>query len=198
MEITFNEYCSEVCQLWGDGPNQRVARIKFCERDGCSEVTANDKYCSRRCAAIVNNTLAPKRKKTRITLTCTMCGFERFAYVQNDEWLCTACRCTPEAFVEILKTRKAPPDKETLFRIGLKYRFCEECGVGEEWNGSPLMLQLEHVDGDRTHNRIENLKILCPNCHSQTPTYAGRNIGRPFATLLGSQVGKAPHSDSEV
>jgi len=53
---------------------------------------------------------------------------------------------------------------------------CEECGCKGEYNGKPLSLELEHVDGNSKNNKIENLKILCPNCHSQTPTFRGRNV----------------------
>lgn len=52
---------------------------------------------------------------------------------------------------------------------------CSECGLGPEWNGKPITLQLDHIDGERTNNRLENLRIICPNCHSQTSTHSGRN-----------------------
>lgn len=45
------------------------------------------------------------------------------------------------------------------------------CGIGNEWNGKPLTLQLDHINGDHSDNRLENLRILCPNCHSQTSTW---------------------------
>lgn len=51
---------------------------------------------------------------------------------------------------------------------------CASCGIGEEWNGKPLTLQLEHKNGVWNDNRLENLELLCPNCHSQTDTFAGR------------------------
>lgn len=50
---------------------------------------------------------------------------------------------------------------------------CEECGI-EEWQNLPLVLELDHIDGDRINNDTENLKLLCPNCHSQTPTWRNR------------------------
>jgi 5-methylcytosine-specific restriction endonuclease McrA len=60
----------------------------------------------------------------------------------------------------------------------MKVNQCEACGIST-WLGAPLTLALHHVNGDRLDNRLENLQLLCPNCHSQTPTFAGRNGRRP-------------------
>lgn len=54
---------------------------------------------------------------------------------------------------------------------------CASCGL-DEWLGRPIPLQLDHIDGDRTNNLLENLRLLCPTCHALTDTYCGRNIGR--------------------
>jgi hypothetical protein len=67
--------------------------------------------------------------------------------------------------------------RQQLLELGVKPHRCERCGR-TEWNGEPIPLELDHIDGDRTDNRLENLRLLCPNCHAQTPTYRGRNIGR--------------------
>lgn len=64
--------------------------------------------------------------------------------------------------------------KKRLIEAGLKEERCEICGVGNEWNGKPLTLQIHHINGNHRDNRIDNLQILCPNCHSQTVNYKGR------------------------
>lgn len=64
--------------------------------------------------------------------------------------------------------------RRRLFSVGLKARRCEVCGL-REWRGRPAPLELDHVNGIRSDNRLDNLRILCPNCHAQTDTYCGRN-----------------------
>lgn len=63
--------------------------------------------------------------------------------------------------------------KRRLLRSGLKENRCEECGLNE-WRGRPITLALHHVNGQRHDNRLENLQLMCPNCHSQTPNFAGK------------------------
>lgn len=64
--------------------------------------------------------------------------------------------------------------KQRLIEAGLKEDRCERCGI-TEWRGEPLSMQLHHRNGDGLDNRLENLELLCPNCHAQTDTYGGRN-----------------------
>lgn len=55
---------------------------------------------------------------------------------------------------------------------------CSSCGIGNVWNDKPISLHLDHINGTNNDHRRENLRILCPNCHSQTDTYSGRNSRR--------------------
>jgi hypothetical protein len=64
--------------------------------------------------------------------------------------------------------------KQRLIKEGFKEQKCESCEL-EYWLGQPIKLELHHVNGDNNDNRIENLQILCPNCHAYTDNYRGSN-----------------------
>lgn len=81
----------------------------------------------------------------------------------------------------ISKTRKL---KQRLIKEGILEDICNSCGINS-WSGlvtaqqrTKLILQMDHIDGDNTNNRLENLRLLCPNCHSLTPTFCGKNVKR--------------------
>lgn len=65
--------------------------------------------------------------------------------------------------------------KKRLIKEGVLLDQCSKCKIGSEWEGLPITLQLDHINGINTDNRLQNLRILCPNCHSQTDTFSGKN-----------------------
>jgi 5-methylcytosine-specific restriction endonuclease McrA len=75
--------------------------------------------------------------------------------------------------------------KARLLRMGVTTNACELCGIST-WRGKPLSLALHHINGRGQDNRLENLQLLCPNCHSQTENFGGRNRRR-----AAGQVGAA-------
>lgn len=64
--------------------------------------------------------------------------------------------------------------KRALIESGVPEQ-CAVCSLKSEWNGKPLVLQVDHIDGEFLNNRKENLRFLCPNCHSQTETFGRKN-----------------------
>jgi 5-methylcytosine-specific restriction endonuclease McrA len=65
--------------------------------------------------------------------------------------------------------------KERIIKEEMIPYVCHECGMDDIWNGKKIVLQLDHINGVNDDNRLENLQFLCPNCHSQTHTYAAKN-----------------------
>lgn len=62
-----------------------------------------------------------------------------------------------------------------ILKDGLLDYKCDSCDI-TEWNGKSISLELDHINGDRDDHRLENLRFLCPNCHSQTKTFRGKNM----------------------
>jgi hypothetical protein len=65
-----------------------------------------------------------------------------------------------------------------ILLYNIKENICERCGLKDVWNGMPINLHVHHKDGNNKNNNIENLEMLCPNCHSQTDNYCGKNVKR--------------------
>jgi hypothetical protein len=82
--------------------------------------------------------------------------------------------------------------KRRLLKEGVLVNRCSRCGLGPEWQGEPLTMILDHRNGDNRDNRLGNLRLLCPNCNSQQPTFAGKNRGR---YRLAGPAGRANRLD---
>ena len=100
--------------------------------------------------------------------------------------MATSRRPDQEYFVNGQK-RHGPRTLLRLLADGYKERCCEWC-KNEKWNGSPIPLEVDHIDGNHVNNELSNLRILCPNCHAQTETYKGKNICQEKRKTLASHI----------
>lgn len=95
------------------------------------------------------------------------------------DWHCGGPDRKTAKEILILKGRTSRPTsasqlKRALLEIGRPYR-CEVCKLGSEWNGKSLSLQIDHRNGRRWDSRPSNVRFICPNCHSQTENFGGKN-----------------------
>lgn len=153
-----------------------MRKIRNCLK--CGKFTGNPKFCDRSCSASYNNKKSPKRKRTARRYTCLFCenkleGSSK-KYCDN--------KCQQEWYYYNVTVPKIETGQVTEVRTIRRYlierdgNFCKECEILPIWNGKELQFHVDHVDGDRNNNLPKNLRFLCPNCHSQTETYSGRNI----------------------
>ncbi len=80
------------------------------------------------------------------------------------------------SLLEYCNSAKETCKRDVLYRLLVEERgnTCSECGILSTWNGKPLRLQVDHINGERYYNRPENLRLLCPNCHTQTSTFSNK------------------------
>jgi hypothetical protein len=134
-------------------------------------------YCSRRCANSRTFTEESRRRKS-IANKKYWASLSEEQIVAKMATLRAASPCSPHNYLESLLTQ----DWDVIGIQGKRLRVildqdgkCNKCGL-DEWLGEQLTLEYEHIDGNNQNNSRDNVEALCPNCHSQTSTWRGRNI----------------------
>ena len=147
-------------------------------------------FCSRACQATVNTggVKNPNYKHGHYAsevlnhTRCPSCGEFKDPRAKQ------CSNCSGRGFPIGYRNKENPQASETsrkrLFRSDTLY-ICSKCGLEPLWNGEPLTLHMDHISGDRKNNREENLRWLCPNCHSQTKTFAQKKEEKSSSVGIG-------------
>jgi hypothetical protein len=154
--------------------NSNVNLCKFCKK--AIESKTAKLFCNQSCSAKYNNKkrgLNPADKAN-----CKFCKKTfKFWKGQHKGLYCSnKCRGYQQVFQGFTKnTFFGMSKRKFLFEHIFKKPTCTECGQNDLWNNKFLKLQIDHINGDSSDNRFENLRVLCPNCHTQTSTWGNPN-----------------------
>lgn len=149
----------------------------------CQNETINPKFCSKSCAASHNNRISPKRHKTKLNY-CLMC--QKLISSHHSKY------CNKQCLVEYRNLKRnqnfsdngivphesgyVNPYRVKKYLEDINGHKCSICNI-HDWNNQPLLLILDHIDGNSENWLLTNLRLICSNCDSQLPTYKYRNKG---------------------
>ena len=119
------------------------------------------------------------------TYQCLSCGKECRYYVSKVNRFCdNKCQADYQwIFItrpRILRGECSGPVALRKFLTETHGNKCSGCDTPDVWQGQPLTLHVDHIDGDSDNNAPDNLRLLCPNCHSQTPTFGRKGKGKRY------------------
>jgi len=124
------------------------------------------------------------------TYCCINCNLEVTKANSKEKFCSIQCQAD-FSMMEKIKNGLAKPKTLKRFLIKTYGNKCWTCKI-EKWNKKEIVMELEHIDGNSENNNLENLSLICPNCHSQTPTYKGRNKGNGrYKRRIRYQEGKS-------
>jgi len=176
---------ANIMELYGV-PYSSLRRLDVSLNNIRKYIPSNIKLCLN-----CNRSITSRQGKKFCSLSCSVSFNNRLKTVKIINRSCINCNntlkrhqkkyCSHKCQFEYIKIEKIKSDNfsHKSAKNYLIEKFgnqCSECKI-TEWNGKPIILELDHIDGNHENNSLLNLTILCPNCHSQTPTYKGRNRG---------------------
>ncbi len=142
----------------------------------------HNKYCSRTCSCLNNNNRKNTGRIIKVNKPCLMCDKD----TTNAKYCCSKCQGSHKQKLlteEWLATGNALGSGHQTHYIRNYIRteqsnLCDICNHPPEWMGSPIVFILDHINGDSTNNHRDNLRLVCPMCDSQLPTYKNKNAGK--------------------
>lgn len=151
-----NKFCCSSCSATYNNSrrvseNERFEVCEHCGKQFTKPTWTPRKFCSRKC-----NVAHKKQEYTESWLQSGKLG----------NWTGGQTGCAPRCKSVLTLLNEEQGNK------------CEICGCTNVWEEKPLVFILDHIDGDSTNNNRENLRLICPNCNSQTSTFSGRNKGK--------------------
>lgn len=123
------------------------------------------KFCSKSCSVTCSN------KNRKIYYKCRYCNKQ-----VNNKFCNTTCAKLYDTKNRLENNIKVGSAALKTYLIATRGYICENCGI-KDWQNKSIILELEHKDGNSDNNTLKNTCLLCPNCHSQTPTYKSKNLG---------------------
>lgn len=128
------------------------------------------------------------RRKNPTTYNCKWCDKEML-YSSNKENKFCSNKC--QGFwvweyvtkPDVIKGNRRNAYSLKRYLVEIFGECCSECGQNSTWNNKPLTLQLDHIDGNSDNNLPNNIRLLCPNCHSQTETFGNAGKGNRYKKL---------------
>lgn len=137
-------------------------------------------FCSKSCSAKYNNSYR-SRKDRRPDFTCNNCGIISKSTHKNQKYCSNVCHKEYQSKsyrLELESGANLTHGKCKSYWLQDAHK-CSCCGL-HEWNGLPIPLELDHINGDGTDNTLDNTRLLCPNCHAQTDNYKSKNKDNPL------------------
>lgn len=153
-----------------------------------TRIKHTSKFCSRSCAAKHNNVKIRSNTSLSETFQCLACSKERSKKKGTKNLYCSNV-CQQQYMWEtvtrpsILRGERSTHTVLRRFLLERDGPSCSICSI-ENWLGEPITMDVDHIDGDHRNNSPENFRLICPNCHRQTPTWGKKNPLRYGATSL--------------
>lgn len=158
--------------------NKLISNMKICPNCENEIEKIENKFCSQSCSASFNNKRRSLSDETKMKISKSLRASSSMRPVKHQR------ESNRDAFIKTMIRKMMEAEFDSLPHQSKRKRIiieqdgkCAHCGLSE-WRGKPICFEMDHIDGDNTNNQRSNLEILCPNCHSNTPTWKGRKNAR--------------------